>query len=139
MVRSCPSPRPRRDWDRAHFLQDSSARSLPGACLPAAAGSPTDQGRSFEKRGYKLAALKMAHPSVSLLEQHYDDLKTKGFFPGLIKYMASGSSSSSKISRSPVVRTRDLHGLGGQGRRQDWTSHPRCDQPPRLGAGNDPW
>ncbi|GAA5949302.1 hypothetical protein JCM10213_006707 [Rhodosporidiobolus nylandii] len=44
----------------------------------------------FEKRGYKLAALKLTQPSVSHLEKHYEDLSSKGFFKGLINYMASG-------------------------------------------------
>lgn len=29
-------------------------------------------------------------PSEELLKQHYADLSSKAFFPGLIKYMASG-------------------------------------------------
>eukprot|EP00178_Gracilaria_changii_P002779 TRINITY_DN14065_c0_g1_i1.p1 TRINITY_DN14065_c0_g1~~TRINITY_DN14065_c0_g1_i1.p1 ORF type:complete len:165 (+),score=26.21 TRINITY_DN14065_c0_g1_i1:47-496(+) len=44
----------------------------------------------FEKKGYKLAALKMARPERSHLEAHYADLSGKGFFAGLIDYMASG-------------------------------------------------
>lgn len=32
----------------------------------------------------------MVHASEEHLEQHYKDLKGKSFFPGLIKYMASG-------------------------------------------------
>ena len=32
----------------------------------------------------------MVTPSVSHLEEHYADLKAKSFFPGLVKYMASG-------------------------------------------------
>ncbi|KAF7965407.1 hypothetical protein HWV62_1567 [Athelia sp. TMB] len=44
----------------------------------------------FEKRGYKLIALKLVHATVEHLEKHYADLKGKAFFPGLIKYMASG-------------------------------------------------
>ncbi|SCZ96651.1 BZ3500_MvSof-1268-A1-R1_Chr4-4g07517 [Microbotryum saponariae] len=44
----------------------------------------------FEKRGYKLVALKMVTASVEHLEKHYEDLKSKAFFPGLVKYMASG-------------------------------------------------
>merc|ERR1712225_183945 len=44
----------------------------------------------FEKRGYKLVALKLVQPSVEHLEKHYEDLSSKGFFKGLIKYMASG-------------------------------------------------
>ncbi|KAF8212446.1 nucleoside diphosphate kinase [Mycena galopus ATCC 62051] len=44
----------------------------------------------FEERGYKLIALKMVQATEAHLENHYADLKGKGFFPGLIKYMASG-------------------------------------------------
>jgi len=44
----------------------------------------------FEERGYKLVALKMVHATTEHLEKHYADLKNKPFFPGLIKYMASG-------------------------------------------------
>ncbi|KAF9533400.1 nucleoside diphosphate kinase [Crepidotus variabilis] len=44
----------------------------------------------FEDRGYKLIALKMQSATTEHLEKHYADLKGKPFFPGLIKYMASG-------------------------------------------------
>ncbi|KAJ8483227.1 hypothetical protein ONZ45_g7050 [Pleurotus djamor] len=44
----------------------------------------------FEERGYKLIALKMTQATPEHLENHYADLKGKPFFPGLIKYMASG-------------------------------------------------
>ncbi|RKO86179.1 nucleoside diphosphate kinase [Blyttiomyces helicus] len=46
--------------------------------------------KRFENRGYKLVALQQLRPSRELLEQHYGDLKTKGFFPALIAYMLSG-------------------------------------------------
>ncbi|KAF7845795.1 hypothetical protein BT93_L0632 [Corymbia citriodora subsp. variegata] len=44
----------------------------------------------FEKRGYKLVAMKLMQASKEHLEKHYEDLSSKGFFNGLIKYMASG-------------------------------------------------
>ncbi|GAA6021224.1 hypothetical protein JCM10207_002579 [Rhodosporidiobolus poonsookiae] len=44
----------------------------------------------FEKRGYKLVALKLVQPTVEHLEKHYADLAGKGFFRGLVTYMASG-------------------------------------------------
>ncbi|RMY53477.1 hypothetical protein D0865_05240 [Hortaea werneckii] len=44
----------------------------------------------FERRGYKLCAIKLVTPSKEHLEKHYEDLKGKPFFPGLISYMASG-------------------------------------------------
>merc|ERR1719464_1584154 len=46
--------------------------------------------KRFEQKGYKLVAMKLTKPSVDHMEKHYDDLKDKGFFPGLIKYMTSG-------------------------------------------------
>jgi nucleoside-diphosphate kinase len=44
----------------------------------------------FERKGLKLIAMKMLSPSKELLETHYEDLKDKKFFPGLINYMSSG-------------------------------------------------
>ncbi|TFJ81260.1 hypothetical protein NSK_007221 [Nannochloropsis salina CCMP1776] len=44
----------------------------------------------FEKKGYKLVALKLVKPARSLLEEHYDSLKDKAFFPSLMDYMTSG-------------------------------------------------
>merc|ERR1711884_74580 len=46
--------------------------------------------KRFEQKGFKLVAMKMMHASEDLLKQHYADLSSKGFFPGLIKYMNSG-------------------------------------------------
>lgn len=44
----------------------------------------------FEKRGFKLVALKMATPTKDLLQKHYEDLASKSFFSRLIEYMMSG-------------------------------------------------
>ncbi|KAL4470258.1 hypothetical protein ABPG74_011869 [Tetrahymena malaccensis] len=44
----------------------------------------------FEQRGYKLVSMKFTQPTKELLEEHYADLKQKGFFPSLIAYMLSG-------------------------------------------------
>ncbi|KAI1724812.1 nucleoside diphosphate kinase domain-containing protein [Ditylenchus destructor] len=44
----------------------------------------------FEERGYKLVAMKMVHASRKHLEVHYQDLKDKPFFNGLVEYMSSG-------------------------------------------------
>jgi len=44
----------------------------------------------FEDKGFKLVGLKMVKPAESLLKEHYADLSTKPFFPGLISYMTSG-------------------------------------------------
>merc|ERR1712072_46328 len=46
--------------------------------------------KRFEKKGFKLVAMKMMHASEDLLRQHYADLSKKPFFPDLVSYMASG-------------------------------------------------
>merc|ERR1711997_1301469 len=46
--------------------------------------------KRFENKGFKLVAMKMMQASQALLEEHYGDLSKKPFFPGLVKYMASG-------------------------------------------------
>ncbi len=43
----------------------------------------------FEKKGYKLVAMKMQQASKEQMEAHYADLKEKKFFPGLVAYMIS--------------------------------------------------
>ncbi|XP_050416240.1 nucleoside diphosphate kinase B [Patella vulgata] len=44
----------------------------------------------FEKRGYKLVALKMEQATEEHLKKHYADLSSKPFFAGLVKFMSSG-------------------------------------------------
>ena len=44
----------------------------------------------FEKRGFKLIAMKLCQPGKKQFEYHYWDLKDKKFFPGLIDYASSG-------------------------------------------------
>jgi len=44
----------------------------------------------FEKKGFKLQAMKLFTPPRALLEEHYQDLSSRGFFAGLIDYMSSG-------------------------------------------------
>merc|ERR1712080_398531 len=46
--------------------------------------------KRFEQKGFKLVAMKFMQASVEYLEKHYADLAKKPFFPGLVKYMASG-------------------------------------------------
>merc|ERR1712002_1379599 len=44
----------------------------------------------FEQRGYKLVAMKFMQADTDLLNKHYEDLKEKPFFAGLIKHISSG-------------------------------------------------
>lgn len=41
-------------------------------------------------RGYKLVALKTVTPSKELAQEHYADLSSRPFFPGLVSYITSG-------------------------------------------------
>ncbi|RLN97726.1 hypothetical protein BBJ28_00018234 [Nothophytophthora sp. Chile5] len=44
----------------------------------------------FEKKGYKLVALKLMTASEERARAHYADLSERPFFPGLVKYFTSG-------------------------------------------------
>merc|ERR1712071_695001 len=44
----------------------------------------------FEKRGYKLVAMKLTMPGLEHIKEHYSDLSSKGFYAGLCNYMNSG-------------------------------------------------
>lgn len=46
--------------------------------------------KRFETKGYKLVALKLVYPTQDFAAKHYDDLKSKPFFGGLIRYFSSG-------------------------------------------------
>ena len=46
--------------------------------------------KRFEKKGFKLLALKFFTPSKKLLEEHYAEHKGKPFYEPLIKYMSMG-------------------------------------------------
>ncbi|KAG6884941.1 Nucleoside diphosphate kinase B [Termitomyces sp. T159_Od127] len=59
----------------------------------------------FEERGFKLVALKLVQANEEHLEKHYADLKEKPFFPGLVKYMASGPVVASVWEGLDAVKT----------------------------------
>jgi nucleoside-diphosphate kinase len=44
----------------------------------------------FEKRGFKLVAMKLIKPTKEFAAQHYNDLRKKGFFNGLVEFFSSG-------------------------------------------------
>lgn len=44
----------------------------------------------FEKRGFKLIAMKMLKPSTELAQAHYAEHKEKPFFGGLVNFLTSG-------------------------------------------------
>ena len=46
--------------------------------------------RRFEEKGYRLVAMRTLHATAERLQQHYSDLTSKPFYPGLLQYMLSG-------------------------------------------------
>ncbi|XP_048187984.1 nucleoside diphosphate kinase 3 isoform X1 [Perognathus longimembris pacificus] len=58
--------------------------------------------RRFERKGFKLVALKLVQASEELLREHYAELRGRPFFGRLIEYMRSG----------PVVAMVSLGGRG---------------------------
>ncbi|CRH00693.1 nucleoside diphosphate kinase, putative [Plasmodium relictum] len=46
--------------------------------------------KRFEKKGYKMIAVKMLNPSKEILREHYKDLCDKPFFNSLIEYVGKG-------------------------------------------------
>ncbi|CAO3643642.1 nucleoside diphosphate kinase [Cunninghamella echinulata] len=77
--------------------------------------------KRFETRGYQLLALELIHPTRELLEQHYHELKDKGFFPALVEYMLSGpvvgmvfaGLEAVKVGRLMVGATNPLQSAPG--------------------------
>jgi len=61
--------------------------------------------KRFEQKGFKLVAMKFMKASEELLRKHYDELKEKKFFPGLIKYMSSGPVVAMVWEGLDVVKT----------------------------------
>merc|ERR1711913_26615 len=61
--------------------------------------------KRFERKGFKLVAMKFQQASVEHLEKHYADLAKKPFFPGLVKYMASGPVVAMVWEGLNVVKT----------------------------------
>ncbi|KAF9689235.1 hypothetical protein SADUNF_Sadunf01G0070600 [Salix dunnii] len=44
----------------------------------------------FERKGFKLVAIKITVPSKDIAQKHYHDLKTRPFFDGLCDFLSSG-------------------------------------------------
>merc|ERR1711973_661248 len=61
--------------------------------------------KRFEQKGFQLVAMKFMQADEELLKQHYADLSSKPFFPGLIKYMGSGPVVPMVWQGTGVVKT----------------------------------
>ena len=64
--------------------------------------------KRFERKGYKLVAIKMMQASEEVLKQHYADLSSQSFFPELIEFMGSGPVVPMIWEGKSVVKTGRL-------------------------------
>jgi nucleoside-diphosphate kinase len=67
-------------------------------------GLVADILKQFEQKGYKLVAMKLIQPTEKFAAEHYDDLKTKKFFPSLVKYFSSGPVVAMVWEGSNVIK-----------------------------------
>ena len=74
----------------------------------------------FEKRGYALRAAKLLVPTRALLDQHYEEHVSKGFYPKMADFMASGPVMAMVWEGKDVVKT---------GRRMLGETNPLNSQP----------
>lgn len=58
----------------------------------------------FEKRGFKLVALKLVTPSFQMAQKHYYDLAERPFFPTLCKFLSSGPVVAMVFEGEDVIR-----------------------------------
>jgi len=59
----------------------------------------------FEEKGFTLVALKLITPTAELAAGHYDDLKSKPFFPGLVRFFSAGPIVAMVWEGKGVIKT----------------------------------
>lgn len=65
----------------------------------------------FEKRGFKIVALKMLHLTKEQAETHYQEHKEKNFFQELVNFIISGPLVAMVISGENVIKaSRNMMG-----------------------------
>jgi nucleoside-diphosphate kinase len=94
----------------------------------------------FEKRGFKIVAMKMLTVSKELAEAHYAEHAQKPFFPGLVEFITSSpvvgvvleAPNAIVLSRAMIGATDPLNAAPGT-IRADFT----CDKQMNLIHGSD--
>lgn len=66
----------------------------------------------FEKRGYKLVAMKMVTPTIEMARRHYHDLSERPFFPKLTQFLSSGPVIAMVWEGEDVVKQGYVPGAG---------------------------
>jgi nucleoside-diphosphate kinase len=57
----------------------------------------------FEKRGFKIVAMKFATISKEKAERQYEEHRGKDFFPGLVEYISSSATVSMVVEREDAI------------------------------------
>jgi len=70
-----------------------------------------------------LVAIKIIHPTEEHARAHYDDLKTKPFFPGLVKFFSSGAVVAMVWEGKNVIKA---------GRKMMGATDPQASEPGSL-------
>ncbi|HUR62554.1 MAG TPA: nucleoside-diphosphate kinase [Candidatus Thermoplasmatota archaeon] len=76
----------------------------------------------FERKGMKVKAMRLEMPDPKVIEKHYEVHKARGFYPGLVKYMASGpvvpmmveGESAIAVARAMMGATNPVQGKPGE-------------------------
>ncbi|KAM9372704.1 nucleoside diphosphate kinase, mitochondrial [Phaethornis superciliosus] len=105
---SCP-PGPRCYGSAPPELQEQTLVLVkPDAVQRRLVGSVIQR---FERRGFKLVAMKLLQADQGLLDKHYQHLRQKPFYPVLLEYMTSGPVVAMVWEGYNVVRsTRTMVG-----------------------------
>ncbi|XP_006823799.2 nucleoside diphosphate kinase A-like [Saccoglossus kowalevskii] len=61
--------------------------------------------KRFELKGFKLVGMKFLQASEDLLKEHYKDLASRPFYPGLCKYVSSGPVCAMAWEGKNAVKT----------------------------------
>merc|ERR1711916_324492 len=67
----------------------------------------------WEKRGYKLCAIKVVQPDKKLASAHYADLSGRPFFAGLVDYMSSSGPVVAMVweGENVILASRNMLGV----------------------------
>ena len=72
----------------------------------------------YEKRGLRIAAMKLATVTEPQAREHYAEHVDKGFFPGLLSFITSGPSVQMIVEGPEAVQVvRDTNGALRRSRR----------------------
>ncbi|NXJ44199.1 NDKM protein, partial [Ciconia maguari] len=77
----------------------------------------------FERRGFKLVAMKLLQADQGLLDKHYQQLRQKPFYPALLAYMTSGPLVAMVRGRDGGVGDTDSAAAAAGTIRGDFSMH----------------